>query len=91
MKSSVTGIGIIGAGRAGMIHARNRRARARRVSRASLIRSPRPRGAKAELGEVADTRTILTCGRSVKGIAAPTVMHREIAVAAAERGNTSSV
>jgi myo-inositol 2-dehydrogenase/D-chiro-inositol 1-dehydrogenase/scyllo-inositol 2-dehydrogenase (NAD+) len=92
MKSSVIGIGIIGAGRAGMIHARNF---ARLVPGALLAGVSDPisaarAAAKAELGEVADFadyRDLLE-DRSIQGIviAAPTVMHREIAVAAAQRG-----
>jgi len=92
MKSSVIGIGIIGAGRAGMIHARNF---VRLVPGAQLAGVSDPvasvrAAAKAELGEVADFADYreLLGNDSVQGIviAAPTAMHREIAVAAAERG-----
>src|SRR5438876_5780906 len=91
MKSSVIGIGIVGAGRAGMIHARNF---ARLVPGALLAGVSDPIAAaraavKAELGEVADFEDYrdLLDDRSMQGIVitAPTVRHREIAVAAAER------
>ncbi len=92
MKSSVIGIGIIGTGRAGMIHARNF---ARLVPGARLvaISDPVPAAratAKTELEEIvdyADYREVLD-NHSVHGIviAAPTALHREIAVAAAEKG-----
>jgi len=92
MNSSVIGIGIIGAGRAGMIHARNF---ARLVPRSRLVAISDPvdaacAAAKEELGEVtscADYRELLG-NRAVNGvvIAAPTAMHREIAVAAAQSG-----
>ena len=92
MKSSIIGIGIVGSGRAGMIHARNfaRLVPGARVAAISDPVAAARAAAKAELGEVADCadyRALLD-DRSVQGIliAAPTALHREIAVAAAERG-----
>ena len=92
MKCSIVGIGIIGSGRAGMIHARNF---ARLVPGACVAAISDPvaaarTAAKTELGEVADYgdyRALLD-DASVQGIviAAPTALHREIAVSAAERG-----
>ena len=92
MKSSIIGIGIVGSGRAGMIHARNfaRLVPGARVAAISDPVAAARAAAKAELGEVADCadyRALLD-DRSVQGIliAAPTALHCEIAVAAAERG-----
>jgi len=92
MKNSVIGIGIIGAGRAGMIHARNF---ARLVPGAALAAIsdslPGARAAvKAELDGIVEYANYddLLDDPSVQAvvIAAPTAMHREIAVAAAEHG-----
>lgn len=92
MKSSDIGIGIVGSGRAGMIHARNfaRLVPGARVAAISDSVAAARAAAKGELGDVADYadyRALLD-DASVQGIliAAPTAMHREIAVAAAERG-----
>jgi len=90
MNSSVIGIGIIGAGRAGMIHARNF-ARLVPGSRVVAISDPvdaARSAAKTEFGEVTacgDYRELVN-NPSVNGIviAAPTALHCEIAVAAAE-------
>ena len=92
MQQSSIGIGIIGSGRAGMIHARNF---ARLVPGAGVVAvadavEETRRDAASELGAVkayADYRDLLG-ETSVRGvvIAAPTAMHRDIAVAAAEAG-----
>ena len=92
MNSSVIGIGIVGSGRAGMIHARNF-ARLVPGARVAAISDPVAASRAAAIGELgavadyADYRALLD-DRSVQGIliAAPTALHREIAVAAAERG-----
>jgi predicted dehydrogenase len=92
MSSSTIGIGIVGSGRAGMIHARNF---ARLVPGARVVSISDPleaarAAAKGELGEVADYANYLELldDAAVQGvlIAAPTALHLEITVAAAERG-----
>ena len=92
MQHSSIGIGIIGSGRAGMIHARNfaRLVPGARVAAVADAVAEARGAASAELGgvpEYADFRALLD-DRGVQGviIAAPTAMHREIAVAAAEAG-----
>ena len=92
MRQSSIGIGIIGSGRAGMIHARNfaRLVPGARVAAVADAVAEARGAASAELGgvpEYADFRTLLD-DRGVQGvvIAAPTAMHRKIAVAAAEAG-----
>lgn len=92
MRQSFLGIGIIGSGRAGMIHARNFACLVPRA-RVTAISDPVAQAREAaqeELGAVADYsdyRALLD-DRTVDAvlIAAPTALHREIAVAAAERG-----
>ena len=92
MKSSAIGIGIVGSGRAGMIHARNF---ARLVPGACVAAISDPvaatrAAATGELGGVAEYSEYqaLLDDRSVRGIliAAPTALHHEITIAAADRG-----
>jgi predicted dehydrogenase len=92
MRTSPINIGIIGSGRAGMIHARNF---ARLVPGASVVAISDPSAetrdaAVKELGSVsqyADYRALLDDAKvQAVLIAAPTALHCEIAVAAAERG-----
>jgi predicted dehydrogenase len=92
MQHSSIGIGIVGSGRAGMIHGRNfaRLVPGARVAAVSDAVLEARAGASAELGgvpEYADYRDLLA-DKEVQGvlIAAPTALHQEIAVAAAEAG-----
>ena len=91
MQTSI-GIGIVGSGRAGMIHARNF---ARLVPGAHVAAISDPvaaarTAAQQELGNVRDYPDFgaLLDDSHVQAIviAAPTALHREVAVAAAERG-----
>ena len=91
MHSSI-GIGIVGSGRAGMIHARNfaRLIPGAYVAAVSDSVVETRASACAELGGVrdfADYRALLE-HRDVRAIviAAPTALHREVAIAAAEAG-----
>lgn len=92
MRQTPISIGIIGSGRAGMIHARNF---ARLIPSASVAAvsdsvAEARAAASAELGDVAeyaDYRALLGDSKvDAVLIAAPTALHCEIAVAAAERG-----
>lgn len=92
MQESPLGIGIIGSGRAGMIHARNfaRLVPGARVAAVSDAVAETRDAASRELGGVpahADYTALLD-DPAVGGvlIAAPTAFHREIAVAAAHAG-----
>ncbi len=92
MNSSAIGIGIVGSGRAGMIHARNfaRLVPGARVAAISDPVAAARAAATGELGGVADYsdyRALLD-DRSVQGIliAAPTALHHEITLAATGRG-----
>ena len=91
MRSSSIGIGIIGSGRAGMIHARNfaRLVPGAHVAAVGDAVEDTRREAASELGvkAFADYRQLLH-DPAVQGvvIAAPTALHREIAVTAAECG-----
>ena len=92
MKAPPIGIGIIGSGRAGMIHARNFD-RLVPGSRVAAVSDPVAETRDAALGELqaakayADYRQLLA-DPAVDAvlIAAPTALHREIAVAAAAQG-----
>ena len=92
MQRSEVGIGIIGSGRAGMIHARNfsRLVPGARIAAVSDPVAATRAAARQELGEVgeyADYDALLEDKRvDAVLIAAPTALHCEVAVAAAERG-----
>jgi predicted dehydrogenase len=92
MQNTPLGIGIIGSGRAGMIHARNfaRLVPGARVAAVSDAIAEVREAASQELGGATAFASYeaLLDDPSVQGvlIAAPTALHREIAVAAAERG-----
>jgi myo-inositol 2-dehydrogenase/D-chiro-inositol 1-dehydrogenase/scyllo-inositol 2-dehydrogenase (NAD+) len=93
--SDFIGIGVIGVGRAGMIHARNL-ASGVRGARLAAIADPVPEAlarAAAELGDTAAIRrhgnvreAILDPRVQAVVIATPTAFHRELAVAAAGAG-----
>jgi predicted dehydrogenase len=92
MYQSSIGIGVVGCGRAGMIHARNfgRLIPGARVAAVSDPVRVSREAARQELGEVAefdDYRDLLE-HRGVQAvlIAAPTALHREVAVGAAGHG-----
>jgi myo-inositol 2-dehydrogenase / D-chiro-inositol 1-dehydrogenase len=92
VQESSIGIGIVGSGRAGMIHARNF-ARLVPGARVAAISDPVAEvrvAARTELGEVAEYESYrdLLEDKSVRAvlIAAPTALHRQAAVAAAEAG-----